>query len=79
MRAAEGYMARVEDDGTGELILIEDHCPICAAAESCQGFCRSELAIFQMVLGTGVEITREEHILSGGRRCAYRIRPLECA
>lgn len=79
LRAREGYMARMETHEDGDLILIEDHCPICAAAERCQGFCRSELAIFQMILGTDVEITREEHVLSGGRRCAYRIHPLELA
>lgn len=36
IRAAEGYMARVERDGE-DFILIEDHCPICAAAAACQG------------------------------------------
>jgi predicted ArsR family transcriptional regulator len=61
------------------MLLIEDHCPICAAAETCQGFCRSELAIFQKTLGEDVEITREEHLLSGGRRCTYRIRKLHSA
>lgn len=74
MRDSEGYMARVEADPNGDLLLIEDHCPICAAATRCQGFCRSELAIFQMVLGKDVNIVREEHLLSDGRRCAYRIR-----
>lgn len=53
--------------------MIEDHCPICAAATSCQGFCRSELDIFKMVLGKDVNVVREEHLLSEGRRCAYRI------
>ena len=47
--------------------------PICAAAAACQGFCRSELQIFQAVLGEDVQVTRTEHILSGARRCAYRI------
>jgi len=75
MRAREGYMAKVSRNAAGDLMLIEDHCPICAAAASCQGFCRSELTIFRTILGPDVEITREEHLLSGGRRCAYRIRP----
>ncbi len=79
MRAAEGYMARVEEADDGALLLIEDHCPICAAAQSCKGFCRSELSIFKMILGDDVSVTREEHLLSGGRRCAYRIRALETA
>ncbi|UJQ93136.1 helix-turn-helix transcriptional regulator [Mariluticola halotolerans] len=75
MRAREGYMARVERNAHGELLLIEDHCPICAAASSCQGFCRSELTIFRAVLGPDIEVSREEHLLTGGRRCTYRIRP----
>jgi len=77
MRAAEGYMAHVEPGENNNFILIEDHCPICAAAASCQGFCRSELNIFEKILGPDVKITREEHLLSGGRRCAYRIGELD--
>jgi predicted ArsR family transcriptional regulator len=50
LRAAEGYMASVESDGLGGYLLIENHCPICAAATSCQGFCRSELEIFRRAL-----------------------------
>jgi predicted ArsR family transcriptional regulator len=65
-------MARIDRDDDG-LLLIEDHCPICAAAESCQSFCRSELSIFRMVLGPDVLIERTEYLLEGGRRCAYRI------
>lgn len=73
MRTREGYMARVERAGSGYL-LIEDHCPVCAAAANCQNFCRSELAIFRMVLGPEVQIERTEYLLEGGRRCAYSIR-----
>jgi len=72
LRAGEGYMARAEQQGQAWL-LLEDHCPICAAAASCQGLCRSELAIFARCLGEGVQVERIEHVLSGGRRCAYRI------
>lgn len=79
LRARDGYMARVERMDDGALLLIEDHCPICAAAESCQGFCRSELRIFEMILGPDAEITREDHVLAGGRRCTYRIRELAAA
>ena len=72
-RAAEGYMAecRVED---GDLILVENHCPVCAAAQVCQGLCRSELELFRQVLGADCEVERIDHILAGARRCAYRIR-----
>jgi len=74
IRAREGYMAewRHADDRRGWL-LIENHCPICAAASACQGFCRAELDIFRDVLGADVTVEREEHILMGARRCAYRI------
>ncbi len=72
MRTAEGYMAEYfEKDG--HFILIENHCPICAAATVCQGFCRAELEIFQSVLGPDVHIERTEHLLAGSRRCVYQI------
>lgn len=73
MRSAEGYMARVEklpDDG---FLLVEDHCPICAAAMTCQGFCSIELQVFQDLLGPCWHIERQDHVLAGARRCAYRI------
>jgi len=74
-RTSEGYMAEVTDDG-GVLRLVEHHCPICSAAESCQGLCRSELSVFREVLGDDVEIEREEHLLAGARRCVYRVSPV---
>lgn len=73
-RDAEGYMAETEAQSDGSLLLIENHCPICAAATSCQGFCRSELQVFQRVLGEGCRVERAEHLLSGARRCVYLIR-----
>ena len=71
-RTEEGYLAEVVDDG-GDLLLIEHHCPICVAATACQGLCRSELEVFQAALGDEVRVTREQHVLSGDTRCAYRI------
>lgn len=71
VRSREGYMASVEPDGDS-FLLIENHCSICAAAKACQGFCRSEMELFQELLGETVVLTREEHLLSGGRRCVYR-------
>ena len=75
IRTREGYMAeqRPAEDGGGWL-LIENHCPICAAATACEGFCRSELAIFREMLGPRCSVERTEHIVHGARRCAYRIR-----
>jgi predicted ArsR family transcriptional regulator len=74
LRSGEGYMARAEKHGK-DWLLVEDHCPICAAATTCQGLCRSELQIFARCLGDGVQVERVEHVLAGGRRCAYRISP----
>jgi predicted ArsR family transcriptional regulator len=74
IRSDEGYMAEWSDEG-GSFLLVENHCPICAAASQCQRFCRAELKVFQDVLGPDVTIERVEHIPSGARRCAYRIMP----
>ncbi len=74
IRTDEGYMAEVKRDGSG-FLFIENHCPICAAATACQGFCASELDLFRSALGPGVSVERAEHILSGDRRCVYRIAP----
>jgi len=76
VRTEEGYMAEVREDEGGEgFLLVENHCPICAAANACQGFCSTELDLFRSVLGPGVEVERVEHIVSGDQRCAYRVRP----
>ncbi len=72
IRTSEGYMTRIERDGDDSL-LIEDHCPICAAARTCQGFCRSELQLFQEIIGPEATVVREQHLLAGARRCVYRI------
>jgi len=73
IRSREGYMAQWQEDDEG-FTLTENHCPICAAAAICQGFCRAELEVFQDTLGPDVSVTRTEHIPAGARRCAYRIR-----
>ena len=74
IRTEEGYMAEVKSERNGEFLLVENHCPICAAATACQGFCTTELDLFRKVLGPGVVVERLEHIVSGDRRCSYRIR-----
>lgn len=75
VRTEEGYMAEVRPGDGGSYLLVENHCPICAAANACQGFCSTELDLFRSVLGPGVEVERVEHIVSGDRRCAYRVTP----
>ena len=73
-RATEGYMAEWRREGNG-FVLVENHCPICAAAAACSGFCRSELQLFRGLLGPEVTVERTEYLLAGARRCAYRITP----
>ncbi len=79
IRSREGYMAEFRaDDGEGGddgFLFIENHCPICTAAQACTGFCRSELQLFDEVLGPDVSVSRVEHVLAGARRCAYRVVP----
>ncbi len=72
LRTSEGYMAEVEVITDDQVRLIEQHCPICIAATSCQGFCTYELEMFQSLL-PGATVTREDHLLAGARRCTYLI------
>jgi predicted ArsR family transcriptional regulator len=76
LRSKEGYMAEYQALSDGTFLLVENHCPIRTAARRCEGLCRSELAIFRRLLAAEAVIEREEHLLAGTRRCAYRIRPL---
>ncbi|AZA93549.1 transcriptional regulator [Chryseobacterium sp. G0162] len=71
-RSKEGYMAEWKKEGK-EYFLIENHCPICAAATECQGFCRAELSNFQSLIGKEYTVERVDHIISGGQRCVYKI------
>ena len=73
-RSVEGYMAEVRPDGEGGWLLIEHHCPICEAAQSCVGLCSSELHVFQQTLGPDATVERTQHLLSGDDRCVYRVR-----
>lgn len=72
-RTLEGYMADTEPRVDGSVLLHENHCPICTAAQACQQFCRSELAVFRRVLGPGTVVVRIEHQLEGARRCSYLV------
>ncbi len=74
IRDGEGYMTEAIAQDDGALILVENHCPILAAARTCQQFCESELELFTAILGKEVTVTRVEHILNGDRCCAYLIR-----
>jgi predicted ArsR family transcriptional regulator len=72
LRSEEGYMATAVKDQDCYW-LLENHCSICAAAKNCLNFCRSELNLFKTLLKDIAHITREEHIVKGARRCAYKV------
>ena len=76
IRSEEGYMAEWEKEEDG-YVFVENHCPICAAATECQGFCRSELHTFQQALGDKISVERTDHIVKGARRCCYKIKAAE--
>jgi predicted ArsR family transcriptional regulator len=76
LRGARSLKARLErlaDIRSREGYMAEFHCPICTAARACTGFCRSELQLFDDLLGPGVSVSRVEHVLAGARRCAYQV------
>jgi predicted ArsR family transcriptional regulator len=76
LRSLEGYMSDSARCVDGSYIIIENHCPICAAATSCRGFCRSELALFERLLAPA-QVKRSEHLLAGSRRCSYVVSPAD--
>jgi predicted ArsR family transcriptional regulator len=75
LRSEEGYLAEWSEDGDG-FLLVENHCPVCAAARACQGLCRAELDLFRRTLGRDARVERTEYLLDGARRCAYRVSPV---
>ena len=74
IRTDEGYMAEIQPQGNGSYLLIENHCPICAAAQTCRKFCTAEQLLFQRLLGPEATVQRSEYILDGDRRCVYEVR-----
>ena len=74
IRNEEGFMAEVQFQADGSFLLIENHCPISAAAKVCPRLCDAEMEVFHAILGEGVTIERGEHMVAGARRCVYRIR-----
>src|SRR5260370_32770165 len=77
IRREQGYMAECTKMPDGSMLLIENHCPICAAAATCQGLCREELSLFRAVMGDKARVERTEHIQPRARRCAYKITPAD--
>ena len=66
-----GYLGRAVLESDGTIHLSEHNCAIFAVSGTYQIACAAELQLIQEVLGVGV--TRECHILTGGRSCTYRI------
>jgi len=74
IRSKEGYLAEwKKEDGT--YYFIENHCPICCAAQECDNICTSEMNTFVSIVGNEVNVSRQEHIINGARRCVYKITP----
>lgn len=73
-RTREGYMAECIETADGYL-LVENHCPVGAAAKGCKTYCGTELKMLSELFGPDVTVEWTEHIVHGDRRCAYRICP----
>jgi predicted ArsR family transcriptional regulator len=74
MRHREGYLAEWRADGDA-FLFIEHHCPICSAARVCGSICQAELKTFHRIFGDQASVERTDHLLSGAKRCVYRIVP----
>jgi predicted ArsR family transcriptional regulator len=75
LRNSDGYLAEWDKDEDG-FILIENHCPVCAAAQRCADLCEAEMNTFKEIFGEGVSVERVDHIIAGARRCAYKIKAI---
>jgi predicted ArsR family transcriptional regulator len=68
-----GYMSQWEECPDGSFRLREYNCAICQVARRFPRLCEKERELFTRLLDA--DVTREEHVLTGDRRCSYRIRP----
>ena len=72
LRDDEGYLATCHDADDG-LRLVEHNCAVHRAASHQPALCAMELSVLRAVLGPGVEVERDQHLLSGDNCCCYRI------
>lgn len=72
LRSVDGYLAEYKVDGAA-FLLIEHHCPICAAATACHDICKVELQTFQQMFKEWATVERVDHLIEGAGHCAYRI------
>lgn len=75
LRSADGYLAEYKASGEG-FLLIEHHCPICAAATACHDICKVELQTFQQMFREWATVERLDNVIEGAGHCTYRIMPV---
>lgn len=73
VHARQGYMPGIEDGKDEAVHLVQNHCPIRAAAADCSSLCEAELEFIRATLGPHCTVSRTGHLLAGQRRCVYRI------
>jgi predicted ArsR family transcriptional regulator len=74
LRDEAGYMAESGHDDNGDLLLTECNCAVHRVAEKYPVVCAQELELLRRVLGSGVEVKRVAHTMSGDAVCSYRVR-----
>lgn len=77
IRQDEGFMVEWHQVRDGTIEFLQNHCAIDSAARFSGILCSGELALFRALLGDDVSVERFEYLLSGDRRCAYRISNLK--
>jgi predicted ArsR family transcriptional regulator len=71
-----GYMADMEPRGDGTYRLRQHHCALCRVAHAYPQICQKERELFSELLDA--DVSQEEHLLRGDRRCTFLIRPKSC-
>lgn len=79
LRDEAGYLAEWQRDEGGDVTLTENNCAVHRVAEQNRAVCDKELALFQRVMGPGVEVTRTSHTINGDAVCTYTMRAIDGA
>ncbi|WP_152398005.1 helix-turn-helix transcriptional regulator [Paenibacillus cellulositrophicus] len=67
-----GYMVELQKNNEDEYTLFEHNCPISQIAKKYNHACACELKLFESLLGA--EVSRDECLAMGDRKCVYKIR-----
>ena len=70
----DGYLATAERHDDGSWLIVEHNCAILDVALRYGAACSSELEFLRQAM-PGTEIERIAHMVAGGHRCAYEVRP----